>query len=107
MHANEIIQIAIMILKNGGNKSKKSKTCVKHFVYFTSSVASSRVELNKQIIDIQPHLYVHKQRQILYSAEMNLELDKWDTIICVEIWTQELYASLAVSVCLNDVDLNS
>lgn len=65
-----------MILKNGGNKSKKSKTCVKQSVYFNTSVASSEGELNKQVIAIRPHLYIHKQRQILYSAEKNLELDK-------------------------------
>lgn len=65
-----------MILKRGGTKSKKSKTGVKHFVYFTSSVASSEVEFNEQVTDIQPHLHVHNQRQILYSAGKNLELDK-------------------------------
>lgn len=95
-----------MILKNGGNKSKKPKTCVKHFVYFTSSLASSEVELKKQIFDIEPHLYVQEQRQILYSAEKHLELDKSNAVICVKIWTPEFYFSGNFGV-LNDMDLNS
>lgn len=54
--------MAIMIPKNGENKSKKPKTGVKYFVYFTSSLASSEVELNEQIIDIQPHLHICKAK---------------------------------------------
>lgn len=52
--------MTIMIPKNGKNKSKKHKTYVKHFVYFTLSLALSKVELNKQIINTQPHVYRRK-----------------------------------------------
>ena len=76
MHANRIIQMAIMSFKNGENKSKKSKTCVKHFVYLTSSLFASEVEFNRQITDMRPHPYARKQCQMLHSAEKNLELDK-------------------------------
>lgn len=49
--------MAIMILKNGKNKLKKPKTYVKHFVYFTYSLASSEVELNQQITDVVTSVY--------------------------------------------------
>lgn len=44
--------MTIMSLKSGENKSKKPKTCVEHFGYLTSSLVSSEVELNMQIVHI-------------------------------------------------------
>lgn len=68
--------MVIMILKKWGNKSKKPKTCVKHFVCFTSGFMHQKWNASKQFTDMQHHLYIHQQMQVLSSDEKHLELDK-------------------------------
>lgn len=48
--------MAIMILKNGGDKLEKPETCIRQFVRFTSDV-----ERSQQGANAQPHLYVHQK----------------------------------------------
>lgn len=59
----------------GRNKSKEPKTCVKHFVYFTSSLALSEKELKRKLLTYSLICVYIKQRNVLDLDEKQLEMD--------------------------------
>lgn len=62
------------------------------------------MSLNKQIIDMQSHLYTHMQWQILHVAEKNLELDNIQLFVLN--FEVNSYTFEGIAVYLSDVDHN-